>query len=174
MESAKIGFLWLLLVSLIFGAIRANAVAEFELSNFQCPEKVLNKFPFLDEEIPISIIVTNVGDTSGTYVLTLKIDGNVSDESRVTVRAGESEEVVLTPTRYGEPRKARWPDHARMTDAVYHMELDSYSCDVAVTPFPDFTVYFIGIDVVIVIGVAYFVRWISSPGRVSSARGTWR
>lgn len=162
MKLAKLGLLGILFVLFSFG-VRVGAEARFTLSNYQVPEKVINRFANLYQEFPITVTVTNTGDSSGTYTATLRIDGNVTDTQRVVLKAGESKEAEFSVELYGDPIKAMWPGNKGMTDAVYQIELDGYTSTVSVTPFPDFTVYFIGIDVLCIIGTALFIRRVSSP-----------
>ena len=140
-----------------------GAEARFTLSNFQVPEKVINRFAFLDQEFSMWVTVTNTGDSSGVHTMTLRIDGNVTSTQRVSLKAGESKEVEFSAELFGDPIKAQWPGNKKMTGAVYQIELDGYTTTVSVTPFPDYTVYFIGIAVLCIVGVALFFRRISAP-----------
>ena len=161
MKYAKIGLLGILFVLFSIG-VRVDADANFVLSNFQVPDKVINRIPSLDQEVLMFVTVTNTGDSSGVYTVKLSIDGNVTSTKRVALKAGESTEVEFSEELFGDPIKAMWPGNERMTDAVYQIELDGYKTTVSVTPFPDVTVYFIGIDILCVIGTALFMKWISS------------
>ena len=162
MRPSKIIFLGILLISFTI-AVRVDADANFVLSDLQVPDKVINRFAFLDEEVPISVTVTNTGDSSGSYTVTLRIDGNASGTSRVVLSAGESTEVEFAPELFGDPMKAMWPGNNDMTGAVYQIEVDGLSSTVSVTPFPDFTVYFVIIDIICIAGIILFIRWVSSP-----------
>lgn len=187
MKSSKLGFLGILFV--LFGmGVRVDADANFVLSNLQVPERVINRIPTLDVEIPIKITVTNTGDTSGTCILLMVIDQNLtnSKQKRVTLRAGESKEVEFNPRRFGDPLKAMYPGNKKMTGATYEIEvadvtgavrqvdeaietgailqLDGLTDTVSVTPFPDFTIYAIGLDVLCIIGTALFIRWVTRTG----------
>ena len=51
------------------------------------------------EEVTISILVTNTGDLSGSYQVTLKIDAEVVGTKQVTLDGGASETVTFTTTR---------------------------------------------------------------------------
>lgn len=163
MRLAKLGLLGILFVFFSIG-VRVDADANFVLSNFQVPERVINRFPFLDQEFLMYVTVTNTGDSSGSYTVSLSIDGNVTSTMRVVLKAGESTEVEFSAERSGDPIKAMWPGNKQMTDATYLIELDGYATTVSVTPFPDFTVYFIVIDVLCIAGIALFIRWVSSSG----------
>jgi len=161
MKFTKLGLLGILFVLFSIG-VRVGAEARFTLSNFQVPEKVINRFAFLDQEFSMWVTVTNTGDSSGVYTVTLSIDGDVTSTRRVSLKAGESTEVEFSAELFGDPIKAMWPGNKEMTDAVYQIELDGFTTTVSVTPFPDFTAYFIGIDVLCIVGIALFVRRISS------------
>ncbi len=54
---------------------------------------------YLGETVTISVIVANVGGQSGSYEVTLKINGVVEATKEVTVNAGFAKEVTLTTTR---------------------------------------------------------------------------
>ena len=62
----------------------------------------LSKLSFLSitakvgEKVTISVTVTNAGGQSGSYDLTLKIDDDIFDTTRVTLAAGASKEVNFT------------------------------------------------------------------------------
>jgi hypothetical protein len=167
MKFSKLGLLGILFVLFSIG-VRVDAEARFTLLNFQVPEKVINRLPTLDQEFQMWVTVTNMGDSSGIYTVKLSIDGNVTSTKRINLNAGESTEVDFSVELFGDPIKAIWPGNEKMTDAIYQIELDGYTTTVSVTPFPDFTVYFTGIDILCVIGVVLFIRWIGSPGQIES------
>ena len=54
---------------------------------------------YLGERVTISVIVANTGGQSGSYEVTLKINGVVEVTKEVTVNAGLSKEVTSTTTR---------------------------------------------------------------------------
>ena len=62
---------------------------EFTLSNLVIEPSSAE----VGDNVSISVKVDNVGDESGSYVLTLKIDGNVEDEKTVTLGPDESRSV---------------------------------------------------------------------------------
>lgn len=62
---------------------------EFTLSNLEIEPSSAE----VGDTVSISVKVDNVGDESGSYVLTLKIDGNVEDEKTVTLGPDESRTV---------------------------------------------------------------------------------
>lgn len=62
---------------------------EFTLSNLEIEPSSAE----VGDNVSISVKVDNVGDESGSYVLTLKIDGNVEDEKTVTLGPDESRTV---------------------------------------------------------------------------------
>lgn len=62
---------------------------EFTLSNLVIEPSSAE----VGDNVSISVKVDNVGDESGSYVLTLKIDGNVKDEKTVTLGPDESRTV---------------------------------------------------------------------------------
>lgn len=69
--------------------------ARFELSNLVIsPAAVL-----AGDTVTISVVVTNVGDLSGDYAVTLRIDGATEATQTVTVDAGASETVIFTVVR---------------------------------------------------------------------------
>jgi len=69
--------------------------ARFELSNLVIsPAAVL-----AGDTVTISVVVTNVGDISGDYGVTLRIDGAIEATQIVTVDAGASETVIFTVVR---------------------------------------------------------------------------
>ncbi|GAH34511.1 unnamed protein product, partial [marine sediment metagenome] len=49
----------------------------------------------IGEEVTISVLVTNTGSASGSYEVTLKIDGAVEASKEVTLNAGASKEVTF-------------------------------------------------------------------------------
>ncbi|MFQ6122104.1 MAG: Ig-like domain-containing protein [Dehalococcoidales bacterium] len=51
------------------------------------------------ERVTISVIVTNTGDLTGTYKVTLKIDDLVVEEKEVTVAGGASQRVTFTAAK---------------------------------------------------------------------------
>jgi len=53
----------------------------------------------LGETVAITVLVANTGGESGSYTVVLKIDGMKEAEERVTIAAGESQEVSFSVTR---------------------------------------------------------------------------
>ena len=53
----------------------------------------------IGETVTISVLVTNTGDGSGSYKVTLKINGVVDAAKEVTLKAGASETVIFTTSR---------------------------------------------------------------------------
>ena len=52
----------------------------------------------IGERVAISVTVTNIGDLTGTYKVTLKIDGVVIETKEVTLAGGASQKVAFTTT----------------------------------------------------------------------------
>jgi len=72
-----------------------KAPAAFTTSNLIITPAEINA----GDEVTISTLVTNTGDLSGTYQVTLKIDAIVVGTSQVTLDGGASEMVTFTTTR---------------------------------------------------------------------------
>ncbi|UCD54453.1 MAG: hypothetical protein JSU76_01905 [Dehalococcoidia bacterium] len=53
----------------------------------------------MGEEVTISVLVTNTGDLSGSYEVTLNIDGTAVATEEVTLAGGASERVTFTTTQ---------------------------------------------------------------------------
>jgi hypothetical protein len=70
--------------------------AKFELSNLAISPYQVQP----NQEVTISLKVTNTGEKSGNYSLQLKVDGTVKASKQVTVAAGESQVVKFTTTGY--------------------------------------------------------------------------
>ncbi|MCW4014781.1 MAG: hypothetical protein NWF06_00245 [Candidatus Bathyarchaeota archaeon] len=73
-------------------------------AEFQVTELTINPSSVLaDELVEISVKVTNVGETSGTYTVNLKIDGAIQETKDVTVSGGATElvEFEVTETSSG-------------------------------------------------------------------------
>jgi len=49
-----------------------------------------------DETVSISVLVTNIGETAGSYTVTLEINGEVEATEEITLSAGASETVTFT------------------------------------------------------------------------------
>lgn len=85
--------------------------SKFIIINIQPPPPIfqvsnLNINPItvtVGEEVTITVLVVNKGGTSGTYTVTLKVDGGVVERKSVTLNAGESETVTFkyTPQQEG-------------------------------------------------------------------------
>lgn len=162
MKISKLGLLGILFVFLGTG-FRACADADVYLSALEVPERVINKIPNLNQEVPINVTVINEGDFRGVYIFNLTVNGNVTSTRKVNVRPGESKLVELSISLYGEPRKAMWPGNKDMPGATYLIEVDGLSATTSVTPFPDFTIYAIILDIACIVVTALFIRWVSSP-----------
>lgn len=79
----------------------------FEVKELLAPAafttSALNIFPTevnIGERVTISVIVTNTGDLTGAYKVTLKIDGVVVDVKEVMLARGTSQEVVFTTVKH--------------------------------------------------------------------------
>jgi len=72
-----------------------KAPAAFTTSNLIITPAEINA----GDEVTISMLVTNTGDLSGTYEVTLKIDAVVVGTKQVTLDGGGSEVVTFTTTR---------------------------------------------------------------------------
>jgi predicted GH43/DUF377 family glycosyl hydrolase len=70
--------------------------ASFEVSNLAVSPSQAQP----DQEVTISIKVTNTGEKSGDYSLQLKVDGVVTSTKQVTAAAGTSQTVNFTTTGY--------------------------------------------------------------------------
>ena len=53
----------------------------------------------IEEEVTISVLITNTGDLTGSYEVTLKIDDVVVDTKEVTLAGGASQRVSFTATK---------------------------------------------------------------------------
>jgi len=54
---------------------------------------------YVGEVVTISVLVANNGDVTGSYAVTLKIDGVAEETKEITLDAGASEEVTFTTTK---------------------------------------------------------------------------
>jgi len=78
----------------VLAKVEEPASAKFEVSNLSVSPTQVQP----NQEVTISVKVTNTGDKSGDYSLELKVDGTVKSTTRVTVAAGTSQTVNLTIT----------------------------------------------------------------------------
>ena len=69
--------------------------AAFACSNLSISPGEIN----VGETVIISVLVTNTGNATGSYKVTLKIDGVVAATKEVTLKAGASEEVTFTTAK---------------------------------------------------------------------------
>jgi hypothetical protein len=70
--------------------------ASFEVSNLAVSPSQAQP----DQEVTVSIKVTNTGEKSGDYSLQLKVDGVITSTKQVTAAAGTSQTVNFTTTGY--------------------------------------------------------------------------
>jgi hypothetical protein len=54
---------------------------------------------YVGETVTISVLITNSGDADGSYMVALKIDGEVEETKEITLSAGASGEVTFTTTK---------------------------------------------------------------------------
>jgi len=80
---------------IIVGVVALPAPAEFQLSNLEIsPEQA-----YTNEEVTITFDIANVGETTGNYTATLKIDDEIEKTWNLTIPAGESQTLSHTLTR---------------------------------------------------------------------------
>jgi hypothetical protein len=161
MKFSRLGLLEIIILLLGLG-IRVCADANVYISTLEVPERVINKLPDLKQEVPIKVTVSNTGDSSGAIVYNLTVNGNVTATRRVVVGPGESQLDKLFVDLFGEPIKATWPGNKNMVGAAYLFAVNGLSATTSVTPFPDFTIYVIVLDIVCFIITALFIRWVTS------------
>ena len=51
------------------------------------------------ETVSINVLVTNIGETAGSYTVTLEINGEIEATEEITLSAGASETVTFTTAR---------------------------------------------------------------------------
>lgn len=76
-------------------ALNVLELAAFELTNLTINPSQVN----LGESVGISVDVKNEGDVSGTYTVTLRIDGTTESTQDVTLAGGENRTVSSTVTK---------------------------------------------------------------------------
>jgi len=77
------------------GTFVVKAPAAFTISALAISPAEVN----IGEDVTISALVTNTGDLTGTYEVTLKIDDVVVDTESVTLAGGASEKVTFTTSK---------------------------------------------------------------------------
>jgi uncharacterized membrane protein len=121
--------------------------AVFRISNLTIYPTEVEK----DEEVTISIVVTNIGNEDGTYPLALKINQVIIDTKIVTLNAGSSttEQFIVTSGEVGAN--------------IVEIGTLSSEFNVKAPLFPPFTIYLIVIIAVALVGSFLFLRRRRTP-----------
>jgi len=109
----------------------------FQTSNLQ----VTPATPAPGETVTISVDVENTGDGSGSYTVTLLVDGEETDSETVTVAAGGTEAVSFTVSEEAEN--------------TYEVEVDGLTASFTVAEPPGFPWTYVIIGVIVVAVAAY-------------------
>jgi hypothetical protein len=90
----------------------------------------------VDEQVPISIKITNVGDVKGPYTATLKMNDSIAETKTVTLAGGESTSVVF--------------DISTRTPGAYEIDIDGQKQQFSVEPPPSSFTYWLYVGVIAV------------------------
>lgn len=160
MRKSKMIFLMIVLVTttLLLPLNGVSAESDCKIVDYEVPTKVINDLADLDEAVPIKVTIRNDGDTSGTYLLVVKVNGVEIRNVNVDVGAGETEEYAFEHKLYGDPLKMTYPWN-KDVGATYEIELNGHTATTVVTAFPSFFWYAIGLDIISVIVSAFVALW---------------
>jgi len=137
--------------------------AEFELSNLQVSPSDVEP----DEEVTISITVENVGEESGSYSVTLELDGAPEDMESVTLDGGASATVTFTVAT---------PDEGSHTVEVDGLE-GSFTVTAPPPPPPPprpFPWVWVGVAVIVIVAAAAYYYYLQKRGEDESFISFWR